>query len=305
MEKIGNVQLDDSLYPGEDFYCDGPIEDEMLEIAQKYPKEEWNRIIVQRRNWPIMYHFSHIRANIVRWLPITKEDEVLEIGSGCGAITGALAEMAKQVDCIELSMKRSKINAYKHKEYDNIKINVGNFKDIEKTITKKYDFITLIGVFEYAESYMGTDTPYQDFLDLIKLHLKPSGKIVIAIENKYGLKYWAGCKEDHVAKLFEGLEGYTTTSGVKTFSKQELEGFVNHAGLNKYEFYYPYPDYKFPKTIYSDFYLPKVHELSNNTNNFDHTRLELFDEEKVFDNIIKDNLFPQYANSYVVIAQGE
>lgn len=28
-------------------------------------------------------------------MPITKEDSVLEIGAGCGAITGVLARMAK------------------------------------------------------------------------------------------------------------------------------------------------------------------------------------------------------------------
>ena len=34
MEKIGQVILDDTLYPGKDLYTDGAIEDEMLEIAR-------------------------------------------------------------------------------------------------------------------------------------------------------------------------------------------------------------------------------------------------------------------------------
>ena len=41
-EKIGNVFLDDTLYPGQDLYSDGAIEDEMLEIARTYPEEKWN-----------------------------------------------------------------------------------------------------------------------------------------------------------------------------------------------------------------------------------------------------------------------
>ena len=52
-------------------------------------------------------------------------------------------------------------------------------------------------------------------------HLAPGGKIVIAIENRLGLKYWAGCAEDHVGKYFEGLEGYHNTKGVRTYSKKE------------------------------------------------------------------------------------
>lgn len=46
MEKIGQVLLDDTLYPGKDLYTDGAIEDEMLEIARNYREEEWNQVIV-------------------------------------------------------------------------------------------------------------------------------------------------------------------------------------------------------------------------------------------------------------------
>ena len=42
MEKIGQVILDDTLYPGKDLYTDGAIEDEMLEIARNYREKQWN-----------------------------------------------------------------------------------------------------------------------------------------------------------------------------------------------------------------------------------------------------------------------
>ena len=38
-EKIGQVVLDDTYYPGQDLYTDGAIEDEMLEIARTYPRK--------------------------------------------------------------------------------------------------------------------------------------------------------------------------------------------------------------------------------------------------------------------------
>ena len=41
-------------------------------------------------------------------------------------------------------------------------------------------------------------------------------------------------------------------------------------------------------TIYSDRYLPKKGELSNNLRNFDRERVLLFDEKQVFDEIIDD-----------------
>lgn len=300
-ETIGNIILNLDKYPGEDLYCDGIVEDEILDIVKNNGEEDFNRIINEKKSWPVMYHLSHIRANIVESLPITKEDSVLEVGSGCGAITWKLSDMAKKVTCIELSKKRSLINAYRNQRRDNIEILVGNFQDIEPEIEEKYDFITLIGVFEYGESYIKGMDPYTEFLKTIATHLKPGGKIIMAIENKYGLKYFAGCKEDHVSRYFEGIEGYTTTSGVKTFSKKELQDYAKRADLTDITFYYPYPDYKFPSTIYSDEYLPNKSELFNNICNFDNDRLLLFDETKAFDNIIKDGLFDLYSNSYLLL----
>lgn len=300
-EKIGNIVLNYEYYCGMDLYSDGEIEDEILEIVKTNEEKQFNQIINQRKSWPLIYHLSHIRTNIVEWIPMNKTQTVLEIGSGCGAITGILADKAKQVTCIELSKKRSYINAYRNKERNNIDILVGNFEEIEKNIVEKFDYITLIGVFEYAESYIGSKTPYQDFLKLIGSHLKENGKIIIAIENKLGLKYWAGCQEDHFGGYFEGIEDYINTSGVKTFSKKELENIIIKSGFNEYEFYYPYPDYKLPHIIYSDEYLPKSGELNNNIRNFDRDRLIIFDESKVYDTIIKEGLFPVYSNSFLVL----
>ena len=302
-EQVGQVVLNYSNYSGRDLYSDGPIEDIMLDIASKHTEDELNGIIAKSASWPILYHFSHIRQNIVSWLPITKNDSVLEIGAGCGAITGALADLAGNVTCIELSKKRSLINANRNRDKDNIEILVGNFMDIEPNITEKYDYITLIGVLEYAASYIPAEKPYEAFLQTIAKHLKPGGKIVIAIENRMGLKYWAGCAEDHVGKYYEGIEGYHHTDGVKTFSKNEMEQLLNRVELGNYKFYYPYPDYKFPTSIYSDQYLPKIGELNKNINILDQERMVLFDEGLVYDNLISDGLFPLYSNSFLIIVE--
>ena len=64
-EKIGNVTLDYEYYPGEDLYSDGPVEEELLEIAKNYQEKELNQLIYERNSWPVLYHFSHIRQNIL------------------------------------------------------------------------------------------------------------------------------------------------------------------------------------------------------------------------------------------------
>ena len=307
-EKIGKITLDYEFYPGEDLYSDGDIEEEMLEIAKNYPEEEFPRIIEERGSWTIFYHLSPLRENIIEWVPVSKEMKVLEVGSGCGAITGALARKAGSVTCIELSKRRSMINAYRHKDCDNVTIQVGNFQDIEKELDNDYDFIFLIGVFEYAQGYIGTDRPYERFMEILRKHLKGNGqdgRLIIAIENKFGLKYWAGCREDHQGLFFSGLEDYPQDTGVRTFTREGLKKICEANQCTEYSFYYPYPDYKFMTSIYSDEYLPHVGELCTNMRNFDRSRLLLFDEKNVFDTIIREGLFPLYSNSYFLVVGKE
>lgn len=307
-EKIGSVTLDLAFYPGEDYYCDGASEDELLDIVMHHGQEEYGRIIEEKNTWEVLYHLSPLRANIIDWLPVKPGAKGLEIGSGCGAVTGTLAGKCETLTCIDLSKKRSMINAYRNRERKNITIKVGNFKDIEPSLDQDYDYIFLIGVFEYARGYIGGETPYTEFLNIVKKHLAPGGKIIIAIENKYGLKYFAGCREDHLGEYFTGIEDYPATADsgeadgvVRTFGRSGLEKICKECGLHEYSFYYPYPDYKFMTTLYSDERLPNPGELTTNLRNMDRSRLLLFDEKNAFDGMIREGVFPFFSNSYLLL----
>ena len=301
MDKIiGKIKLDERFYAGRDIYSDGAIEDTLLQISEEKSKEEYRKVTEEYLSWPVLYHFSPFRENIVEWIPLSKSDKVLEVGSGCGAITGILSKKAGEVTCVDLSEKRSMVNANRLKDADNVTIMVGNFKEIETALPDDYDAIMLIGVFEYAYGYMESKNPYEDFLNILLKHLKKGGHLYIAIENRMGLKYFAGCTEDHAGRYFEGLEGYPGGGVAKTFTRKALEKIFASCGVTEYSFYYPYPDYKFPHTIFSDDVLPKKGELHDNIRNFDRNRLILMDETKVFDTILEDGEFPLFSNSYMV-----
>ncbi len=302
-EKIGGVLLDYTYYTGEDSYSDGDIEDSILDIVKEHEPSEYRSIIKSKNSWPVLYHLSPVRENIIGWFNVPENASILEVGSGCGAMTGALIKKNAKVSCIELSRRRSLINAYRHKNAENLHIFVGNFTDIEPNLPEKYDLITLNGVLEYAALYVGKegDGRYEPYVRLLKLcisHLKENGKLVVAIENKYGLKYWAGCAEDHFGKKAVGIENYADTKGIRTFSKKELENLFKSAGVENAEFYYPYPDYKLPFNIYSDRRLPLASELNNNIVNYDNDRYVFFDEAKAYDGLLEEEMFPYFSNSY-------
>ena len=238
-EKIGKVLFNLDYYEEKDVYSDGDIEEVLLDIAMNHKPEEFPQLIHDQASWPILYHLSEQRENIIEWFPMKENAAVLEVGAGCGAVTGALTAKAKKVVANDLSKRRSLINAWRHREADNLEIVVGNFNTVADKINEKFDYITLIGVYEYAESYTKEKDPYSVFLNKINGLLKEDGEILIAIENRLGMKYFSGCVEDHKGIPFEGIEGYPNTSGAHTFSKAELEDIFRRNGYTDYKFYYP------------------------------------------------------------------
>ena len=217
-----------------------------------------------------------------------------------GVITEKLCELAKNVTCVELSKKRSEINACRNQRFDNLKIFVGNFQTVEAHLEKKFDVVTLIGVYEYGSSYINSEEPYKDFLKIAMSHLKSSGRLYLAIENRLGLKYFAGCREDHVGRNFEGVEGYTNTKRAVTFSREEFENLFADCGIVNYRFMYPYPDYKFPMQIFTDDWLPRPGDLTMNLVNLDQSRYMLFNEGKVYDSFNGTDYFKTFSNSFLI-----
>ena len=201
-ELIGKVRLNYKWYKGTDLYSDGDeVENRILDIVSN--KSGFDYCHPDMNSWPVLYHLTRQRENICLPMDLRSDDEVLEIGAGMGAVTGGVAPYVKKVDCIELSRRRSLINATRHKDMDNIEIIVGNFQDIE--IEKKYDVVTLIGVLEYGCYYIESERPYEDFLEKVHSVMKDGGRLYIAIENKLGMKYFNGSHEDHLSVPFVGI----------------------------------------------------------------------------------------------------
>lgn len=298
-EKIGNVTLNYKYYSGSDLYSDGDeIENEILDIVKSESGYEYFHS--KYHLWPVMYHLSRQRENIVEPMELNKDDECLEIGAGMGAITGALANRCKQVDCIELSKRRSMVNAYRHKSMDNIHIMVGNFQDIE--IEKKYDVITLIGVLEYAYHYIDSDSPYEDFVKKMASCLKPGGRLYVAIENKLGLKYFSGYHEDHLGKPYVGLEGYDKSDKVRTFTHSELKLLIEGNGFMNANFYYPFPDYKLPTVIYDESGMKHADIEFAEDSNYDMEVFHHINMNKVFAGLKGTDERKIFANSFLVEA---
>ncbi len=289
------MKLDLKFYNGNDTYSDGQIEDKIIELIRKYP-DNYEEAFDEDDSWPVLYHLSDIRKNVIRWYPFNKNGTILEVGAGMGAITEELCKKLKKVTSIELSKKRATAILERNKNAENLEIIVGNYKDI--ILKDKYDYILLNGVLEYGNLYIDSENPYEDFINKLKQNLKPDGKILIAIENRFGLKYWCGAEEDHTGIPFDGINGYVQNKNIKTFSKDELENLAKSCNLN-INFYYLFPDYKFTKVVYTDSSLQE--DLYTEYPPYYSKKMNLvINEHNLFEEIYHNKQVSFFANSYFI-----
>lgn len=294
------AEINLKYFDGNNYYSDGNIENYILDMVKN--GRDYSKIAEMDELYPIIYHLSPERENILNWYPFHKTDEILEIGAGCGAITGLLCRNAGSVTSVELSMRRSEINYERNKNFTNLEIIVGNFNDID--FGKKFDYVILNGVFEYAMSFSDSEEPYIDLLNNIIKKLKPAGKVLLAIENRLGIKYFTGAMEDHTNDYFVGLNGYKGNNTVRTFSKKELEDMFIKCGILNWKYYYPYPDYKFPTEIFCD-------KTINGSNygriyrNYQKGKLKLIDELEISNVLKKEGVMDIFSNSFLVEIMNE
>lgn len=286
-------------------YSDGDeTENYLLNLFRNGLSDERRRQILQDNpTWPIRYHLTFERRNLLSWYPFAKKSSILEVGAGCGGITESLVQKDVEVTSVELSKRRALINATRNSEAKNLKIIVGNLNEFSPK--NKYDYVVCVGVLEYAAMFGESKEPYKSFIKKMHGFLNPGGKLLIAIENQMGIKYFAGAIEDHVAKSHEGINDYPGQQEIRTFGRTELKRLLKDCGFTKQYFYYPFPDYKVPTLIYSDDYYPGKDDVIFPkyllpTPQHAPVGHEVFSEESFAGVVERNGLFREFANSFLV-----
>jgi SAM-dependent methyltransferase len=299
--KLANLDYRDSSEPYLSAIFD-EIEDDPI-----YPHKSRKYI----KDWPTKYHLDHQRLNLIEaFKDIINNGVVIELGAGTGILTGLLAYYNRSVDAIEGNIDRSIIIKKRLKFVDNVRVFVDDIynADLPK---EKYDFAIITGVLEYIPYYHSdfTATSIKNtittLLKNVSKTLKGKGILFLAIENKFGAKYFSGCTEDHNEQFYSGIMGYPFKSAI-TFSKSELANFLQGSGFSNIQFYHCFPDYKLPKLFIrecKDFYdLAPSGLWRGYFEDYTSDRRYLFSEALFIENLINSQMLFEMSNSFVILA---
>jgi len=287
-------------------YRDGG-EERVLEILRESAdvSSTSDELITKAANWAEHYHLAPTRSHLLRPLRLPADATVLEVGAGCGAVTRYLGETCATVDAIEPVPRRAVAARERTRDLPNVEVFVGEISDIPDI--PAYDLIVVVGVLEYVGNGSADLTPYREFLDGLSSRLKPTGSLVLAIENKLGVKYFSGSAEDHTNRYFDGIEGYPEAGPARTFSRLELTALLGESGLTA-ETVLAFPDYKMPRALLSPERLTgEATSLLHRVPNFPSPdwvvpRETVADERLVWRSFVEAGLAADTGNSFVALA---
>lgn len=218
-------------------------------------------------DWGTLYHLSPYRSTILDCLGFgaAGDASVLELGAGCGAVTRWLGEHFGHVDAVEGSLERAEVAAARSADLDGVHVFSTNYSTLVER--DAYDMATLIGVLEYSHLYHpDTREPRAAAVANLRVAhraLRDEGVLVVAIENRLGLKYLSGAREDHSERPFDSINGYPSHDHAVTWSARELEAMLGDAGFGDVDVLVPFPDYKLATTIVDPAQARDEHHVHN------------------------------------------
>lgn len=301
------------ILSSQNVYADG-AEDFLLDFFKNKNESELtskiDALLADNPSWPIRYHLSPQRHMLLEWYPFKKGSTILEIGAGCGALTGLFLSKAEKVVANELEKNRANVIKSRFSNQSHLVVNSQSIRKFPDN--QKFDYVVVIGVLEYAGVFFDNSKrlnsdPHKEFLLKCRSLLKDGGVMLLAIENRLGLKYFSGHPEDHTGVLYDSLNNYSSQSRMKTFSKSEITSLFHSSGFSNIEFYYPFPDYKLPNSIISDQGITEglnisISELSISPAHNQPYR-SLISEPALALSFEQDKVLQHFANSFLIEAK--
>lgn len=196
--------------------------------------------------------------------------------------------------------KRNIINWYDFKKDANL-LGIGkNIEEYSDCLHEKLSQITLIEDFtenikiEEQFDYILVKDEIQK-IDAVKRYLKQDGTILLLLNNRFGIHYFAG--DTYEKQLFSTICGQNEN----LLSKKQIEDVLENQGFSNYKFFYPLPNYQMPNVIFSDDYLPNYADTKLLYNHlYQEGTVLVFDEVEALKQVTKAGQFSFFANSYLV-----
>lgn len=139
-----------------------------------------------------------------------------------------------------------------------------------------------------------------DFMQKVFHVLSSQGRVLLILNNKYGVRYFCGTLDEYSGLPFGSLNHYAVSRSGRSYDKHTLSDLLYKSGFQYMKYYYPMPDYQVLQAVYTDNILPKEDIHERLVFCFEHEDSLIMDERELYADIIKNEVLPFFSNSFIV-----
>lgn len=165
---------------------------------------------------------------------------------------------------------------------------------------RRYDYIVLVGSLEMCSEPV-------KLLEVLRGLLSTTGKMLIGTDNRLGIRYFCGDRDQFTGRNFDGIENYVSTGTLagdmgegRTYSKAELSKMLEQAGFRHYKFYSTIPSYIHPQMIISEDYLPQEELETRIQPEYNYPDSVFLEEQRLYGELIQNGLFHAMADGFLI-----
>lgn len=260
--------------------------------------EDYTTILKDEHDWSVLYHLSSMRQSLLNWYDFRNDGCVLELNGEYGALTGVLCDHCKEVITLVPNRQVAEILQKRYEKRENLIIYVGGLEDFDFPYRFSY-IVDICGIEQIGVGELGK-RKYIEYLNRLAGYLTDDGKILLTVDNRYGVRYFCGAREKYSGLPFFSINQNFEEQRGHLFHKRELEQILSISTLNKYKFYYPLPDYIFPQLIFTDQSCSSM-LVSERLNPYNVEQDTLVAYERVlYKDIIDNGVLSFFSNSFLV-----
>ena len=217
---------------------------------------------------------------LLKWFPFSKEEKILYVGSATEAYFEALVELEYDVVCVGLE------ESFQLNWYEN---NIDHFDTL----------ISIMGLEKVTNPYK--------VLGVWKRLVTKSGRLLLGMNNRFGIRYFCGDRDPYTERNFDGIENYRRYLVKKedvligrAYNKAELENMLNVAGWTNRKFYSVFPDLDAPSFIFAEDYVPNEELNTRCFPRYHYPDTVFLEEEFLYSDLIKNGMFHKMANAFLI-----
>ena len=263
---------------------------------QNHEKNEFSDVLAEDERLEAALYLSELANGLLGWYPFDKSGKVLQIGSWFGAFTEMLCSRCQAVTIVEADPYRAHMTGMRLKESTGLEIVQRDIREYCRNCNVKYNYV----IFAVDEKFdiIPDVNAYKEILTAAKSVLDKDGKILAAMPNRFGIKYFCGEPDPNTKVRFDGMT--ENNSGIYRFDRQELLAFAGGLGLPYVKMYYPVPDHHHTQMVYTDDFRPGPDMRERLHTYVSHKTSRLLDEWPLLERLTRNGVMHFFCNSFLV-----